>query len=62
MREVLDEIDAALDVGEVVYVHCWRGIGRTGTVLACWLIEHEQLDGDEAIERFHAWPRRSAGS
>jgi protein-tyrosine phosphatase len=37
MAQILDCIDAALAAGEVVYVHCWGGRGRTGTVVACHL-------------------------
>jgi len=29
-----------------VYVHCWGGIGRTGTVVGCWLVRHGLDDGD----------------
>jgi len=39
MREALDAIDTALAAGELVYVHCWGGVGRTGTVLGCHLLE-----------------------
>jgi protein-tyrosine phosphatase len=31
------------------YVHCWGGIGRTGTVTGCWLVEHGGLDGSQAL-------------
>jgi hypothetical protein len=40
MRAILDTIDEALDRGRRVYVHCWGGIGRTGTVVGCWLVRH----------------------
>jgi protein-tyrosine phosphatase len=36
----LDEIDAELSVGGVVYVHCLAGCGRTGVVAGCWLVRH----------------------
>ena len=49
MRDTLDTIDVALGGGETVYVHCWGGIGRTGTVIACWLVRHGRT-ADEAIE------------
>jgi protein-tyrosine phosphatase len=36
----LDLIDAELEAGGVVYVHCWAGCGRTGVVVGCWLVRH----------------------
>ncbi|MBD0328939.1 MAG: ADP-ribosylglycohydrolase family protein [Thermoleophilia bacterium] len=49
MAAILDEIDAARAAGEVVYVHCWGGIGRTGTVVGCWLVRHGR-SGEQALE------------
>jgi ADP-ribosylglycohydrolase len=40
MREVLDFVDTELAANRGVYVHCFGGIGRTGTVVGCWLIRH----------------------
>jgi protein-tyrosine phosphatase len=40
MREILDAIDGALAAGRTLYVHCYGGIGRTGTVVGCWLVRH----------------------
>ena len=40
MAGVLDLIDAELAAGGVVYVHCYGGVGRTGTVVGCWLVRH----------------------
>jgi ADP-ribosyl-[dinitrogen reductase] hydrolase len=37
MVEILDELEDALRGGHRVYVHCRAGIGRTGTVVGCWL-------------------------
>ena len=48
MRGVLDAIDAALGAGEGVYLHCRAGIGRTGTVAGCLLVEHG-FAPDEAL-------------
>ena len=39
MRCILDAVDAALAAGDKVYLHCHGGIGRTGTVVGCWLVE-----------------------
>ncbi len=40
MVEILDTLDADLAAGRTVYVHCWGGIGRTGTVVGCWMVRH----------------------
>lgn len=43
---ILDEIDAELEAGGVVYVHCWAGCGRTGIVVGTWLVRHGADPGD----------------
>jgi atypical dual specificity phosphatase len=48
MRAALDAITAALDAGQGVYLHCRAGIGRTGTVAGCWLVE-QGLEAGEAL-------------
>jgi len=49
MRDILDTLDAALADGHTLYVHCYAGIGRTGTVVGCYLVRHGQ-SGQEALE------------
>ena len=39
MRTTLDAIYEAIDAGDMLYLHCWGGIGRTGTVVGCLLCE-----------------------
>jgi protein-tyrosine phosphatase len=58
---ILDEIDAALAGGERVYVHCWGGVGRTGTVIGCWLVRHGLDDGD-AVRSIGILRRQIPGS
>lgn len=38
MQAVVDYINAALNSSPLakVYVHCWGGVGRTGTVIGCY--------------------------
>ena len=46
MREILTTIRTSIERGDPVYVHCWGGIGRTGTVVGCWLVETRRADED----------------
>jgi protein-tyrosine phosphatase len=46
MSGILDEVDQELAGGGSVYVHCWGGVGRTGTVIGCWLTRHGLERGD----------------
>ena len=41
MRLALDLMDESVETGKKTYVHCWGGIGRTGTAVGCWLARHE---------------------
>jgi len=39
MQTILRSIRESSHLAPAVYVHCWGGIGRTGTVVGCWLRE-----------------------
>lgn len=56
MVDILETIDGAIASGTGVYVHCMAGIGRTGTVVGCWLIRHGHAVGAEAMSVI-AWLR-----
>jgi protein-tyrosine phosphatase len=51
MTQILDNIDEALTEERPVYVHCWGGRGRTGTVVGCWLVRHGIADGENVLEK-----------
>ena len=50
MLRILDLIDEALNNNKVVYVHCWGGVGRTGTVVGCYLIEQNMATIDNVLQ------------
>jgi len=60
MRAILDELRACTRAGQPVYVHCWGGVGRTGTVIGCWLVE-QGASGEEALSKLaQLWMGMSA--
>ena len=61
MTGLLDAIDAALAGGRKIYLHCLGGIGRTGTVVGCWLARHG-LTGEAALARLNELYRTSEQS
>ena len=55
MRTTLDAIYGAVDAREAIYLHCWGGVGRTGTVVGC-LLREQGLTAAEALELLqHKW-------
>jgi ADP-ribosyl-[dinitrogen reductase] hydrolase len=61
MAEILECLREALSARRVVYLHCRAGIGRTGTVAGCLLIERG-LSGDAALAELNRLWQESARS
>ena len=57
MRHILATLDELLEQHSV-YVHCWGGIGRTGTVIGCHLVQRHGKSGAQALETIAGhWPQ-----
>jgi protein tyrosine/serine phosphatase len=56
MHTILNTLDTALSAGRKVYLHCWGGVGRTGTTVGCYLVR-KGLSGEEALAQLADWWR-----
>ena len=61
MKRILDLVDKKLGEGHVVYLHCWGGVGRTGTVVGCLLVRHGMSAPAalDEIKRIRQWSRKA---
>ncbi|NJD60324.1 MAG: serine/threonine protein phosphatase [Anaerolineae bacterium] len=50
VKNVLGKIERALQAGGNIYLHCYGGKGRTGTVVGCYLAEHG-YPGESALRK-----------
>ncbi|MDC0050814.1 hypothetical protein OAJ79_04215, partial [Verrucomicrobia bacterium] len=56
---LLDYIDSEISNNRPVYMHCWGGRGRTGTIAGCWLTRSEG-SGQSALDRYRKlWSQNS---
>mgnify|MGYP001442967407 FL=1 len=47
----VDFIHRRITSNEPVMVHCLAGMGRTGVILACYLVKHQKMSAGEATEK-----------
>ena len=64
-RSIIAAIRESIEAAPAVYIHCWGGIGRTGTVVGCWLREcgHDSEAALEHVQHLYSchMPKAKAG-
>jgi polymorphic toxin system DSP-PTPase phosphatase-like protein len=54
MNDILNTIEERLQAGRRIYLHCWGGIGRTGTTVGCYLVRQGKT-AEESLDQLSAW-------
>lgn len=62
VHKLIDKIDELNNSEGYTFIHCWGGVGRTGTVVACYLARHMKEPSIERVlyelnERFKHMPK-----
>lgn len=47
---IADDISTSLNEGKTVYVHCFMGISRSASMVVAYLVKHENMTLQEAID------------
>jgi atypical dual specificity phosphatase len=50
LKDAMSHINTELKRGKIVHIHCLAGTGRTGTVIAAYLMASKDLSTREAID------------
>lgn len=62
MARIIAMLDAALESGHIVYLHCRAGIGRSAMTAGCWLAERRGSGDAALLELADLWQQAAQSS
>ena len=60
MKEILNVVEEGVNKDKTTYVHCNGGVGRTGTVVGCYLARNGTTNAAEEVNRLFQSAAQSA--
>lgn len=53
MMRIIKQIEFYIKQDKIVYVHCWGGLGRTGTLVGCYLMANGLADKTNVFDKIN---------
>lgn len=60
MKKILSIVQDSIRQKKVVYLHCWGGVGRTGTAVGCFLLNNSLASKDNVLETINYLKRTTS--
>lgn len=60
MRKILSIVQDSIRQKKVVYLHCWGGVGRTGTAVGCFLLNNSLASKENVLETINYLKRTTS--
>ena len=60
MRNILSIVQDSIRQKKIVYLHCWGGVGRTGTAVGCFLLNNSLASKENVLETINYLKRTTS--
>lgn len=60
MKKILSIVQDSIRQKKVVYLHCWGGVGRTGTAVGCFLLNNSLASKENVLETINYLKRTTS--
>jgi protein-tyrosine phosphatase len=60
MKKILSIVQDSIRQKKIVYLHCWGGVGRTGTAVGCFLLNNSLASKENVLETINYLKRTTS--